>query len=292
MGLWLCNGSLLASMSGQFKLEASSRTEAADGTFINDDLYGVVEPWHKSFKVGATIPSPAKRLPEIHNKCICVQYTLPPLCEHIPKLLSGVVLDQPGAVNCLHAHTRTLARTPDAHRLPQPRVPHHTRTDTPTPTRTLPLPPRTLLTVQTLTMGTCTVLTEMDRIVEGRKLLDGPPGGGRGGGRPQYHDGSRRPDERGGGAGSSQYGGQHMGHTPMHRMINMGLTGAPMGMGRGGGGYEPRGSTGPGYGGPKPPPPVHQYGGGGYGGYHGGGGGGGQGGYGIGSGYGGGGNPS
>ena len=49
MGLWLCNGSLLASMSGQFKLEASSRTEAADGTFINDDLYGVVEPWHKSF---------------------------------------------------------------------------------------------------------------------------------------------------------------------------------------------------------------------------------------------------
>ena len=120
-------------MSGQFKLEASSRTEAADGTFINDDLYGVVEPWHKSFKVGATIPSPAKRLPEIHNKCICVQYTLPPLCEHIPKLLSGVVLDQPGAVNCLHAHTRTRARSrarrmrtaSHSHACPATRAPTH-----------------------------------------------------------------------------------------------------------------------------------------------------------------------
>lgn len=66
------------------------------------------------------------------------------------------------------------------------------------------------------------ILSEMDHVVEGRKLLDGPPGGGRG---------------RGGGGGGGGYGslrqagppGGLQGNNPMQRMINAGLTGGPMG---------------------------------------------------------------
>jgi 5'-3' exoribonuclease 2 len=244
--------SIVSSMSGHFKLEASSRTEAADGTFINDGLMGVVQPWHKGHKVGTVIPAPSKRLPEVHNKCICMQYTLPPLVEHVPKLLPNVVLDDP-------------------------------------------------------------VLTEMDTIVEGRKLLDGPPGGrGRGRG-PAYHDGSRPSHMQA--AHMQQYGNAMQAQNPMARMIAAGLAGPPMGGGRpepprqngfgaprqqaygmgqaqvGGYGGLAQGGGGGGYNGYRPPEPAFRAGatgggyddrGGGYGGAYGSGGGGSdRGGYGV-----------
>ena len=204
--------SILSNMSGAFKLEASSRTESVDGTFINDELFGVVTTWPKGHKLGQMIPSPGKRLSEVHNKCICLQYTLPPLVEHIPKLLPGIVLPEPE-------------------------------------------------------------LTEMDRIVEGRKILDGPPrGSGRGGGRgngPGYHDGSRPSNMHQAQAGNVQYGGGHQ--TPMQRMIAAGLSGPPNG-------GRPAEPPRHGYGGPPHQQSYgrqpEQYGGAGgaYGGYGGGGG--------------------
>ena len=43
--------SILSGLSGVFKLEVSSRTEAADGTYINDELFGTVQAWSKGWKV-------------------------------------------------------------------------------------------------------------------------------------------------------------------------------------------------------------------------------------------------
>jgi hypothetical protein len=79
-------------------------------------------------------------------------------------------------------------------------------------------------------------LTELDLIIEGRKLLDGPPGGrGRGGGMNDH------------GMRTSQHvmpvGGGLVGSTPLGRMLAAGLSGPPtpgyggMGMGMGMGGY-------------------------------------------------------
>ncbi len=76
-------------------------------------------------------------------------------------------------------------------------------------------------------------LTELDNIIEGRKLLDGPPGGrGRGGGGMNDHGMGRTSHH------VMPVGGGLVGSTPLGRMLAAGLSGPPTpgygGMGMGG----------------------------------------------------------
>ncbi len=66
-------------------------------------------------------------------------------------------------------------------------------------------------------------LSEFDQIVEGRKLLDGPPGGGRGrGGGMNGNDGLSRTSQH-----VQPVGGGLVGTTPLGRMLAAGLSGPP-----------------------------------------------------------------